>query len=108
MGANTTHKPLSRAIEGMGFATTYFELDAGEAFSGGLHTHHDQEELFRVFEGTATFEVRERSEGPSESIAVSAGEAIHFGQGDRFQTGGNESEKPVVGLAVGVPGARDD
>jgi quercetin dioxygenase-like cupin family protein len=106
MGANTTRRPLSRAIEGMGFAMTYFELEAGEAFSGGLHTHHDQEELFYVLEGTATFEIREQPDGPSESLTVSAGEAIHFGREDVYQTGGNESERPVVGLAIGVPGSR--
>jgi len=108
MGANTTRRPLSRAIEEMGFATTYFELDAGEAFSGGLHTHHDQEELFYVLEGVATFEVREQPGGRSESIDVNASEAIHFGREDVYQTGGNESEKPVVGIAIGVPGARHD
>lgn len=59
MGANTRRKPLSRAIVEMGLATTYLELDPGEAFSGGLHIHTDQEELFIVLEGTATWETRE-------------------------------------------------
>ena len=108
MGANTVRRPLAREIEGMDFAMTYFELDSGEAFSGGLHTHHDQEELFYVLSGTAAFEVRERPDTASEAIEVSAGEAIHFEADDVFQTGGNESEEPVVGLAIGVPGARHD
>ncbi|WP_254537540.1 cupin domain-containing protein [Halomarina litorea] len=108
MGANTVRKPLSRAIDGMGFAMTYFELEPGEAFSGGLHTHREQEELFYVLSGTATFETRETPDGESESLEVSAGEAIHFEAGDVYQTGRNEGTEGVVGFAVGVPGARHE
>lgn len=106
MGVNSQRRPLSRAIEGIDFAMTHLELDPGERFSGGLHTHHDQEELFYVLDGTATFEVREEPDEASESIEVRAGEVIHFAAGDVFQTGVNESEEPVIGIAIGVPGAR--
>jgi hypothetical protein len=41
MGINSHRKPLARAVEEMGFAMVHFELDPGESFSGGFHTHHD-------------------------------------------------------------------
>jgi len=108
MGANTVRKPLSRAIEAMGFAMTYFELAPGESFSGGLHTHRDQEELFYVLDGTATFETRGAPDGESDEIEVRAGEVVHFEAGDVYQTGGNATDEPVVAVSVGAPGARHE
>jgi len=44
----------------------YVELAPGDAFPGGLHTHGDQEEVFYVLSGIATFEVgRERDRSTS-------------------------------------------
>lgn len=106
MGINSRRKPLSRAIEGMGFAMVHFELDPGEAFSGGLHTHHDQEELFYVMEGTATFEVKEGPGADAETHEVGPDEVIHFEKGGPFQTGGNEGDERVVAVALGVPNPR--
>lgn len=106
MGANTNRRPLSRAIEGMGFATTYLELEPGEAFSGGLHTHTDQEELFVVLDGTATWETKEAAGDEPTRTEVGPMEAIHFGMGDAYQTGRNETDDVVRGLAIGVPGSR--
>jgi uncharacterized cupin superfamily protein len=106
MGANTHRKPLSRAIEGMGFAATYLELDPGEAFSGGLHTHTDQEELFVVLEGTATWETKVEAGAEPTLTEVGPMEAIHFDADDVYQTGRNESDGIVRGLAIGVPGSR--
>ncbi|WP_442905094.1 cupin domain-containing protein [Haladaptatus sp. ZSTT2] len=79
----------------------YFELDAGEAFSGGYHTHHDQEEIFYVQSGTATFE----TEAGTEQVA--AGEIIRFAPGE-FQHGYNDGTEPVSGLAIGAPFGSDD
>lgn len=106
MGANTERRPLSRSIEGMGFATTYLELDPGEAFSGGLHTHTDQEELFIVLEGTATWETKEEPGDEPAFTEVGPMEAIHFGESDVYQSGRNESDEVVRGFAIGVPGSR--
>lgn len=108
MGANTVRKPLSRVVEGMGFSMNYFELDTGEGFSGGLHTHHDQEELFYIQEGTATFEVRAEPDSESDEIEVGPGEAVHFARDDVYQTGTNRGERRVVGFALGIPGARHE
>jgi len=106
MGANTNRKPLSRAIDGLGFATTYLELEPGEAFSGGLHAHTDQEELFVVLEGTATWETKAGAGDEPTRTEVGPMEAIHFGMGDAYQTGRNETDDVVRGLAIGAPGSR--
>ncbi|MFB6117682.1 cupin domain-containing protein [Halosegnis sp.] len=102
MGVNSDRRPLARAIDAMGFAATYLELEPGEAFSGGPHTHTDQEELFIVLEGTATFETRPGPGTRSETTEVGPMGAVHFEAGDVFQQGRNESNEPVVGLAIGV------
>jgi mannose-6-phosphate isomerase-like protein (cupin superfamily) len=105
MGVNTVRKSLASAFSLDYFSSVYYELDPGESFSGGLHTHHDQEELFYVIEGTATFEIREDPDGSSTKMNVKAGECIHFEPGDVFQMGVNESDEQVVGLAIAGPGA---
>ncbi|PLK18159.1 cupin, partial [Natronobacterium gregoryi SP2] len=81
----------------------YFELEPGEAFSSGLHTHYDQEEVFYVQAGTAIFDT-----GTGE-VPVEAGEVIHFAPGD-FQQGYNpeDAEGRVVAFAFGAPGAKHD
>lgn len=106
MGANQHRKPLSRAIEAMDFAVSYLELQPGESFSGGLHTHTDQQELFVVLEGTATWETKGGPEGEDRRLEVGPHEAIHFESSDAFQQGRNESDGVVRGLAIGVPGSR--
>jgi len=98
-------RPVTQALGAEHVAMNYFELAPGESFSGGLHTHHDQEELFYVESGTAEFEVgRER-----ETVTVDAGEVIRFAPGE-FQVGSNpqDAEEDVVGWAIGAPGPRHD
>ncbi|EMA53495.1 hypothetical protein C450_09292 [Halococcus salifodinae DSM 8989] len=103
LGVHSVRKPVSGALGTEEFAMNYFELEPGESFSGGLHTHHDQEEVFYVQEGETTFEVgRER-----EEVSVAAGEFIRFAPGE-FQMGTNESDEQVVGFALGAPKARHD
>ncbi|MFB6164810.1 MAG: cupin domain-containing protein [Haloarculaceae archaeon] len=98
---HSVRKPLSDALGTEDTACNYFELQPGESFSGGMHRHHDQEELFYVLEGTATFET------PEETVDVPAGGCIRFEPGE-YQTGGNESDELVRGFAMGAPGARHD
>ncbi|EMA44437.1 cupin domain-containing protein [Halococcus saccharolyticus] len=103
LGVHSVRKPVSGALGTDDFAMNYFELEPGESFSGGLHTHHDQEEVFYVQEGEATFEVgRER-----EEVSVAAGEVIRFAPGE-FQMGTNESDERTIGFALGAPKARHD
>lgn len=100
---HSVRKPVSRVLGTEHVAMNYFELEPGESFSGGLHTHHDQEEIFYVMEGTATFLVGlDRDE-----VEVDAGELIRFEPGE-FQTGVNQGDERVVGWAVGAPGAGHD
>lgn len=104
MEVHSVRKPVSRALGTEHFAMNYFELEPRESFSGGMHTHHDQEEVFYVQEGTATFET------PDDEIAVAEGELIRFAPGD-YQKGYNdpgEGDGNVVGFALGAPGASHD
>ncbi|WP_121744708.1 cupin domain-containing protein [Natronorubrum halophilum] len=101
MNVHSVRRPVSRALGCTDFAMNYFELESGESFSGGYHTHHDQEEVFYVQEGTATFETE------AGDVTVEAGEVIRFAPGD-FQKGYNDADEPVVGFAFGAPGARHD
>ena len=48
LGVHSVRRPVSDALGTEHFAMNYFELEPGESFSGGLHTHHDQEEVFYV------------------------------------------------------------
>ncbi len=106
MGVHSVRRPVSDALGTEHFAMNYFELEPGESFSGGMHTHHDQEEVFYVQEGTATFET------PDEDVVVEAGELIRFAPGD-FQMGYNdpevgEEDETVVGFALGAPDSKHD
>jgi mannose-6-phosphate isomerase-like protein (cupin superfamily) len=97
-----TVRRLEDALGTTGLALAHYHLAPGERFSGSLHTHRDQSELFVVLDGTATFEWRPAADAPSETVTVGAGQAIRFAPGE-FQSGGNDGSTPVVALAVGVP-----
>ena len=77
-------------------ALNYYELKPGESFSGALHTHMNQEEVFYVLEGTATFQTKE------EPVTVEGGEVVRFAPGE-YQEGRNESDDRVRALAMGAP-----
>lgn len=103
LGVHSERRPVSDALNTESFAMNFFRLAPNESFSGGLHTHHDQEEVFFVESGVATFEIgQERDE-----IDVSAGELIRFAPGE-FQAGWNHGEDPVVGWALGAPDSQHD
>jgi uncharacterized cupin superfamily protein len=81
-----------------GFVWNYYELAPGESFSTGYHTHLDQEEVFYVSRGRATFRT---AAGP---VTVDPGEAIRFGPGE-YQHGFNDTDETVVAFAFGAPKA---
>lgn len=108
MGVNSERRPVSRAVDEMDFAMVLFELQPGEAFSGAPHKHLNQEELFYVLEGTATWETKTGPGAEPEYIEVGAGELIHFAEDDVYQNGRNESEEVVKAITVGAPGARHE
>jgi len=102
MGEDLDRRGLTGALGTTDLAANYYALDPGEAFSGGLHAHLDQEEVFYVFEGTATFEHAPEATAETETTAVGPGGAIRFAPGE-FQQGRNEGDERVVALALGAP-----
>lgn len=82
-------------------AINHYRIAPGEGFPGGLHAHMDQEEVFIVLEGKATYETM------AGEIVVKAGEAIRFSPGE-FQSGKNESDSELVLLALGAPRDTED
>jgi len=104
MGVNTDRRRLSAALGSEDVAIVHYELDTGEQFGGGLHTHHDQEEIFYVLSGRATFDVGPRGD---DEVVVETDEAIRFAPGE-FQIGRNEEDAPLVAVAIAAPGARHD
>ncbi|KTG09969.1 cupin [Haloprofundus marisrubri] len=95
-------RPLTDLLGATDVALNYYGVDPGEAFTSGLHAHLDQEELFYVLEGTATFETKSDPNGETETVEVAENEAIRFAPGE-FQQGRNESDERVAALALGAP-----
>lgn len=96
MGPATIKRPVSRGLETEHMALNYYELEPGDAFGFGYHSHSDQEEVFYIQAGTVTFETED---GPK---TVEAGEAVRFAPTE-FQRGVNEGSERVVALAIGAP-----
>jgi uncharacterized cupin superfamily protein len=88
--------PLSGKLDTDSIVLNYFELAPSESFGYAYHRHLDQEEVFYVQSGTATFETE-----PGD-IGVSAGEVIGFDPGE-FQLGHDRETERVTALAIGVP-----
>jgi len=102
MGSDVDRRGLADPLGATDVAINRYVLEPGQAFSPGLHAHLDQEELFYVVEGTATFEYRSDTAGESETVQVGPHEAVRFAPGD-FQQGRNESDGQVLALALGAP-----
>lgn len=77
-------------------ALNYYELEPGDSFSGGLHTHMNQEEVFLVIEGTATFQTKD------DAVEVGANEIARFAPGE-YQEGRNDGDERVRAVAMGAP-----
>jgi uncharacterized cupin superfamily protein len=102
-----THEEINRrdltgALGTVDFAINHYHLAPGERFSGGLHTHLDQEEAFYVLSGTATFDVADEPLDDPDRVEVEAGEVVRFAPGE-YQTGINEGDEDVEALAFGAP-----
>ncbi|MFC7249074.1 cupin domain-containing protein [Halomicroarcula sp. GCM10025324] len=101
MGPADVKRPLSPALGAEHVSLNYYELAPGETFGLGYHRHSDQEELFYVQSGTATFETEDGD------VTVAAGEAVRFAPGE-WQLGRNAGEERVVALALGAPQTTGD
>lgn len=96
--ATSTRRALGDALKTASVAVNHYTLDPGDSLSGGLHAHHDQEELFIVLAGELTFDVTPER----ETVMVTAGEAVRFAPGE-YQEGYNASNEPATVLAIGAP-----
>jgi uncharacterized cupin superfamily protein len=96
MSPASVKRSVSNALDAEHLALNYYELEPGESFGFGYHRHADQEELFYVLEGTATFDTEDGE------VRVSAGEVVRFEPGE-WQLGSNETDDLVVALALGAP-----
>ena len=101
VATNADRRGLTAPLGTTDVALSQYRLGPGERFSGGLHAHFDQEELFLVIEGEATFETFDGE------IVARAGEAIRFAPGE-FQSGKNASDDEVVAFALGAPRDTND
>ncbi len=116
-GCHSDRRALADPLGTTDVAITRYVLEPGERFSGSVHTHMDQEEVFLVLEGTVTFELArssrsstaedgdDDSSSPGGEIIVS--EAIRFAPGE-FQSGKNAADETVVAFALGAPKNSDD
>lgn len=96
MGPADVERKLGNALGATDVAVNYYELEPGDSFGFGYHSHESQEELFYVVEGAVTFETA------TGDVQVDAGEAIRFEPGES-QLGTNRGDDRVVALAVGAP-----
>jgi uncharacterized cupin superfamily protein len=96
MAPASVKRPVGSELGAEHLAMNYYELGPGESFSFGYHAHGDQEEIFYVIEGTATFETE------TGDVDVESGEVIRFSPGE-FQRGTNETDETVRAIAVGAP-----
>ncbi|WP_435155709.1 cupin domain-containing protein [Haladaptatus sp. DFWS20] len=96
MSAASVTRPVGKALGTSDMAINYYELAPGDNFSPGLHTHFDQEEVFYIQSGTATFETKE------DDVVVEASEIVRFAPGD-YQRGRNDGDERVVALVLGAP-----
>lgn len=95
--AGSVHKlDLTEALGTTEVALNCYSIPTGDGLPGGLHTHMDQEEVFVVLDGVASFETFEGVQ------RVEAGEAIRFGPGE-FQSGRNVGDSDLQLLAIGAP-----
>lgn len=101
VGEDSARRGLSEPLGTADIALNHYRLAPGEGFPGGLHAHMDQEEVFVVLKGEATFETLDGE------IAVGEGEAIRFSPGE-FQSGKNNSDSELTAVAMGAPRGTDD
>ncbi|RLM62994.1 cupin domain-containing protein [Halorubrum sp. Atlit-26R] len=100
-GGDVDRRGLTEPLGASDVAINRYRLAPGERFSQGLHAHMDQEEIFVIVEGDATFETMDGD------VTVGAGEAIRFAPGE-FQSGKNDGDEAIVAFALGAPRDSED
>lgn len=102
MDGDTDRRGLADPLGATDVAVNRYALDPGENFSSGLHAHLDQEEIFYVIDGEATFETAPAPDAETETVTVESGGVVRFAPGE-YQQGRNESDDHLVALALGAP-----
>lgn len=92
----TVKRSVTDAIDASQVSLNYYELAPGDSFAYGYHMHENQEELFVIQQGRATFETEDGD------VVVEAGEVARFAPGE-YQQGSNRGDERVVALAIGAP-----
>ncbi|MXV64546.1 cupin domain-containing protein [Natronorubrum sp. JWXQ-INN-674] len=100
-------RSLTDPLGADGVAITRYVLEPGERFSGSVHAHMDQEEVFVVLEGEATFETWTGEGDTNIEVTVGENEVVRFPPGE-FQSGRNAGDDRVVALALGAPRKTED
>ncbi|MCU4753980.1 cupin domain-containing protein [Halobacteria archaeon AArc-curdl1] len=100
-GNGSRRHALTALLEATDVAINRYRVAPGDGLPSGLHAHMDQEEVFYILEGTATFDTMDRV------VTLEEGEAIRFGRGE-FQSGKNGGDRDLVVLAIGAPRDTDD
>ena len=107
LGVHSVRNPVSGAPGTDQFATNRFESEPGESFSGGLHTHHDQEEVFCIYSGEATFDVADRLGSSATGMAtIGASEVIRVPPTILRGDDDPDSDDDVAGFDFVVPSDR--
>lgn len=96
-GAGVLRRQLSQPLATEAVAVNHYRVPPGEELPSGLHTHCDQEELFVVLAGEATFETLQAG-----VVTVEAEAAIRFTPGD-YQSGRNDGMVELELVAIGAP-----
>lgn len=105
-GSDAERRNLSDPLNTSDVAINHYILEPGDRLAG-LHAHTDQEEVFIVLEGEATFETLAQENDVGSEVTVAAGEAIRFAPGE-FQSGKNNSDGEVALYALGAPRGTED
>lgn len=92
----TVQRPLTDALNAEHVSINYYELEPGDSFAYGYHSHERQEEIFIIQRGAVEFET---DTGP---VTVAEGEIIRFAPGD-LQQGTNTGSERVTALVIGAP-----
>lgn len=100
--ASQDRQSVSAPLDAQDFSMNYYVLEPGEEFTEALHAHLDQEEVFFVLEGEATFQMKPDLHAESDTVTVQDGEMVRFDAGE-YQQGRNESEETLRALALGTP-----
>lgn len=94
--AEKVFHPLSEALKTSNIAINYYEVPPGETIGDCYHRHHEQEEVFYIIAGTATFEIEQGN------VVVEAGELVRVAPGE-WQQGMNHEDSRLKVLALGAP-----